>query len=233
MMIDQTTSNKLKLLRNVSFTEIAYDQIRELIISGRIDPGAHINENQLADMLEISRAPVREACRQLEKEGLVEITKNKGTFVKNIPPQEAVEIYEIRAALESLAVEKAAENADQSDLSLLERCVDELKAAAESKNVKAHFSAAIHFHQIISTISGNRNLSEMLQNLLVKMSLFRRELNDYLDDNLSISDEMEIFQALVERDGKKAAAVMRNHIVTAKNCISEKLIQENLKNADS
>lgn len=231
--MNQKINNKLKLLRNVSFTEIAYEQIRELILSDRIAPGGHINENQLADMLEISRAPVREACRQLQKEGLVEITKNKGTFVKNISPHEAVEIYEIRAALEALAVEKAAENADESDLSLLERCVGELKAAAEAKNEKAHYSAAVHFHQIISNISGNHNLAEILENLHDKISLFRRKLSDYLDDDLSISDEIEVFQALMNKDGKKAAAMMRKHIFRAKNRIVEKLIQENLKNVDS
>ena len=228
-MINQKTNNKLKFLRNVSFTEIAYDQIRELILSGRMDPGEHINENQLADMLEISRAPVREACRQLQKEGLVEITKNKGTFVKNISPQEAVEIYEIRVELESLAAERAAENADESDLSLLKRCVDELKAAAESKNEKAHYSAAVHFHQIISNISGNHNLAEMLESLHGKISLFRKKLSNYLDSDLSSSDEIEIIQAVIDRDGKKAAAMMRKHISKAKNQIVEKLIQENNK----
>lgn len=229
-MINPKTNKKLKLLRNVTFTEIAYDQIRESILSGRMAPGEHINENQLADMLEISRAPVREACRQLQKEGLVEITKNKGTFVKNISPHEAVEIYEIRAALESLAVEKAAENADESDLSLLERCVSELKAAAESQNEKAHYAAAVHFHQIIGNISGNRHLAEMLENLHGKIALFRRKLSDYLDDDLSISDEIEVFQAVMDRDGEKAAAMMRNHIWKAKNRIAEKLIQANRKN---
>ena len=224
--MNQKINNKLKLLRNVSFTEIAYEQIRESILSGRIAPGGHINENQLAEMLEISRAPVREACRQLQKEGLVEITKNKGTFVKNISPHEAVEIYEIRVALEALAVEKAAENADEIDLSLLERCVAELKAAAESKNEKAHYSAAVHFHQIIGNISGNHNLAEMLENLHDKISLFRRKLSDCLDDDLSISDEIEIFQALMDRDGKKAAAMMRKHIFRAKSSIVEKLTQE-------
>ena len=231
-MINQKTNNKLNFLRNVSFTEIAYDQIRELILSGRMDPGEHINENQLADMLEISRAPVREACRQLQKEGLVEITKNKGTFVKNISPQEAVEIYEIRVALESLAAERAAENADESDLCLLKRCVGELKAAAESKNEKAHYSAAVHFHQIISAISGNHNLSEMLAILHGKISLFRRKMSDYLGDDLSISDEIEIFEALKNRDREKAAAMMRKHISRAKDHIVEKLVQENNKNQD-
>jgi DNA-binding GntR family transcriptional regulator len=230
-MINQRTNNKLKFLRNVSFTEIAYDQIRELIFSGSMEPGDHINENQLADMLEISRAPVREACRQLQKEGLVEITKNKGAFVKKISPQEAVEIYEIRIALESLAVQKAVENADESDLSQLELCVDELKAAAESKNEKAHYLAAVHFHQIISAISGNHNLSEMLVILHGKISLFRRKMSDYLDDDLSISDEIEIIEALKNRNGETAAAMMRRHILRAKNRIVEKLAREN-KNQD-
>jgi DNA-binding GntR family transcriptional regulator len=227
-MMNQKTYKKLKLLRNVSFMEIAYEHIRELILSGRIAPGEHINENQLAEILEISRAPVREACRQLQKEGFVEITKNKGPFVKDISPQEALEIYEIRIALEVLSVEKAAENADESDLSLLERCINDLKAAAESKNQKAHYSAATNFHQIISNISGNRNLAEMLENLLVKISLFRRKLNAYLDD-LAISDEIEVFQALKDRDGKKAAAIMRKHILSARNCIVDKLTEVDVK----
>jgi DNA-binding GntR family transcriptional regulator len=67
------------------------------ILSDRTAPGEHINENQMADMLEISRSQVREESRKPLKKGLlIDITKNKGAFVKNITPQEAVEIYEIR-----------------------------------------------------------------------------------------------------------------------------------------
>ncbi len=223
--ISKNTNNKLNLLRNVSFAEVAYEQIREMIFSGNISPGGRINEKQIAETLEISRAPIREAVRQLQKEGLIDITKNKGAFIKNISPEEAMELYEVRAALEVLAVEKAAENAGESDLSLLEQCVNELQKAAESENEKAHYDAAVLFHQIIFNISRNRSLIEMITSVSSKIVLFRRKLVDYMDNNLPCADEEAILLALKHKDGKKAAEIMQKHVLRGRDRIVDNLIQ--------
>ena len=224
-MVNKKTSNKLKLLRNTSFAEIAYEQIRESILFGRISPGDHINENKLSSELGISRAPIREACRQLQNEGLVEISKNKGVFVVDLSAEEAVELYEIRIALEVLAVEKAAEKVDEKDLVLLTRCVDDLKSAVKLNDPTAHQEAAVNFHQTIAGISGSLHLKKMINSVSNRISLFRWKLTDFMGSVLSFKDEENILIALKAGDGKRASEIMKSHIIRGKNHIIDNLIQ--------
>jgi DNA-binding GntR family transcriptional regulator len=86
------------------FRDQVIDRIRDAIVDGRIPLGEPLRERQLAEELDISRAPIREALLTLEKEGLVVTTPHKGTFVASYSDEDVIEIYTLRAALEELAV---------------------------------------------------------------------------------------------------------------------------------
>ena len=106
-MLKAFDTTELRKIQNNSLSGAVFTQLERLVMAGGIAPGERINESQLANRLGVSRAPIREACRQLEKYGLVEVRKNKGTFIRDIKIDEALELYDIRAALEALAAEKA------------------------------------------------------------------------------------------------------------------------------
>src|SRR5687768_11444608 len=99
--------NSQVLVRNAS--ALAADLIREAIMDGRLEPGARLKEERLAQDLGISRTPVREALQRLNTEGLVQARPNRGTFVRAYEPAELDELYELRALLEGHAARRAAE----------------------------------------------------------------------------------------------------------------------------
>src|SRR6187399_1033212 len=102
---------------------------RSAILSGRFQPGDRLIEKELCELTGASRTSVREALRQLETEGLVDMVPNKGPIVASIDPQQARSIYQVRAALESLAGSLFATNATPAQIRMLEGAVADLSAA--------------------------------------------------------------------------------------------------------
>src|SRR4051812_31589945 len=92
----------IALLQTSSLTMVVQQEIEKMILSGEFAPGSKLNEAALALKLGVSRGPVREAFRMLDEAGLVRTEKNRGVFVRDIPIEEAVEIFELRAAMEEV-----------------------------------------------------------------------------------------------------------------------------------
>src|SRR5262245_61324057 len=111
------------------------ESIRQAIAVGRIPPGARMPERDLCEMTGVSRTLVREALRQLESEGLVDVIPHKGPVVTVITPQQAVGIYQVREELEGLAAELFATNASAADRQALRRALDEVRIAYEGGDV--------------------------------------------------------------------------------------------------
>lgn len=210
-------ARSLDLLRNVSMAELVYQSIHQMILAGEILPGEHVNENRLAAELDVSRSTIREACRHLEKEGLIEITKNKGPFVRDLQPAEALELYDMRAALESLAAELAAANRNESEIEALSQCVADMDVAiAEGDNTQV-FEAARDFHRIISVMSKSKNLAEAVNGISGRLSIFRRKFLNFGFAEPDNSDEKAILAAIREGDGAKAAELMKTHLLRGKS----------------
>ena len=134
------------------------ESIRQAIAVGRIPPGARMPERDLCEMTGVSRTLVREALRQLESEGLVEVIPHKGPVVTVITPQQAVGIYQVREVLEGLAAELFATNASAADRQMLRRALDEVRIAYESGDVLTRLAAKKHFYDCLIKGSGNEAL---------------------------------------------------------------------------
>ncbi len=214
--MDLTYTKTLQAIRSQSLVDIVYRQLQELIFTERICPGQRINEYKLGEILEVSRAPIREACRQLEKEGLVEIKKNQGVFVKHVNAQEALELYEIRAALEALAAELAAERANAEDFDKLEEHIQYLSKYFESDE-ESYFKTHIEFHWTIIRASRNQSLISMLEMTINRQRLFRKKTFMLLKDlRASMAQHRDILDVLKRRNGKAAANLMRRHVLAGK-----------------
>ena len=103
----------------VSKKQIAYEKIKEMILDGAFSKESPLVERQLCDMIGISRTPIREALRELANDGLVEVIDGKGVYVKKIGFRDMIEIFEMREALEGMAVRLFVERADQEAVDLL------------------------------------------------------------------------------------------------------------------
>ena len=210
----------VRTIQNQSLSSVIYDQLEEMILSGRIKPGERINESQLSSILGISRAPIREACRQLERSGMVEVRTNKGTFVREIDITEIEELYEIRAALDALAGEKAAHVITEEDSQELKTYVDEMETATINEDHHHYFKANLAFHMCIMRIAGNKNLMTIYDGVCKKASLFRRtslSLPGRLPE--SLKQHKTIFEAISSGDPIKTENLMKRHIMDAKNAL--------------
>ncbi len=210
----------IKKIQAQSLSSAVCLQLEELILSGQIKPGERINESRLSSQLGISRAPIREACRQLERFGMVNIRVNKGAFVSKIDVNEIRELYDIRAALDSLAGENAAKNATRKDLAELGQYLQEMKKAVDANNVREHYLANLEFHMKIIRLSRNQNLLAIIEGVYKKASLFRKTSLS-LPGRLLISyrQHKDIIGAIQAGDPLKTSKLLMQHIMDAKHAL--------------
>jgi DNA-binding GntR family transcriptional regulator len=219
----------IKKVQTQSLTSVIYDQLEDMILTGRLKPGERINESKLAAQLEVSRAPIREACRQLEKHGMVQIIARRGTFVANIAVSEVKELYDIRASLDALAAENAAVLRTPEDLDELSNILKNMQEAIEADDAKKYFAANIAFHRTIVRISGNRNLESLIEGIYNKASLCRKT-------NLSPSERMSvsyrqhkyIFKAIEAGNPMEASTQMKHHVIEARDALLNTLDSVNI-----
>jgi DNA-binding GntR family transcriptional regulator len=219
--------SEIQEVQNRSLVEIIFRQLEGMILSGRIQPGERINESKLSSLLGVSRAPIREALRLLASSGILEIRANRGMFVRELQIKEVEELYDIRAALEVLAGERAAELIDEEDLPVLEKWMQEMAACVEANDTDAYYRANIAFHAAIVEISGNANLLSIYEGVCKQMSLFRRiSLSLPGQLRLSLQRHKKIVEAVRSKDSVKAANVMRNHTLEAKKVLLSALVDK-------
>ena len=121
--------------KRATLTNRALKEIRDAIRNGKLKPGERLVEMQLAEEMQISRFPIREALRYLEKEGLVETKPFKGTHVARFTEQDMEELYSLRSSLEELAVRILIENLDEKKIKKLETIVQSMQKASQAGNL--------------------------------------------------------------------------------------------------
>jgi DNA-binding GntR family transcriptional regulator len=126
-----------------------YDALRQAVVSGVLSPGQRVNEAEIARQMQISRAPIREAIRQLEQEGLLESVPRRGTFVVVLSREDIEEVYTLRADLETRAVRRAITRLTPDDLATLESLLETMISAATAGDIPQLLEADIEFHRTI------------------------------------------------------------------------------------
>jgi len=212
--------SEIQEFQNRSLVEIIFRQLEGMILAGRIQPGERINESRLSHTLGVSRAPIREALRLLASSGILEVRANRGMFVRDLQVREVEELYDIRAALDVLAGERAAERIDEAHLLILDGWMREMAACVAAKDTGAYYRANIAFHAAIVEVSGNSHLLTIYEGVCKQMSLFRRiSLSLPGQLRLSLQRHGRILEAVKSKDSVKAATVMRNHTLEAKKAL--------------
>ena len=144
-----------------------------MILAGELPAGSKFNEAAIAERLGVSRGPVREAFRALEESGLVRLEKNRGVFVRQIPIEEADEIYELRAVLDEFVGRRLAQSASAEQVRELSARVDRMERAAAKGDVEAYLAANVAFHDRLVELAGNAKLLGMYRRLVNELHLFR------------------------------------------------------------
>ncbi|MFZ3589985.1 GntR family transcriptional regulator [Bacillus sp. DJP31] len=139
--------------------------IRKMILNGTLKPGERINQVQLAEQMEISRGPLREALRLLQNEGLVKHETNKGAFVTTLSQQDVYEIYTLRALLEGEAAKLAADHLTNQDFSRMLELLEEFSQALVNQDLEKEARVDILFHRTIVNASKHQRLIKMHEQL--------------------------------------------------------------------
>lgn len=192
--------------------------LTEAIIEGLFQGGDKLVEADLQAQFGISRSPIRETFRVLEKKGLVEIIPRRGTFVKSISKRDIEEHFPVRSVLEALAAREAHKRISGEEIAALKRCLELMKKAAAKKDAMQYFKQHSRFHEIFIQASGNQMLIDMLQNLRMHMLWYRFSYRYYQED-FSVSYKVhEKMLKLFEDPGTdpgKLESLVREHIEVA------------------
>jgi DNA-binding GntR family transcriptional regulator len=193
----------------------AYTQIRGMILSGHLAPGAPLREEQLAESCGVSRTPVRDALRRLEAEAFVRRNESQRSYVADWSLDEMEEAFQLRAMLEAHAAKRAAIRVSWDQLERLKSINKMIFQAIskESPDIPAFLDHNRQFHAIILEAAKSDRLANMLAKLIEQPVLLRTALQ-YDRGNLlrSHHEHEELLAAFARRDGDWAEAVMTSHI---------------------
>jgi DNA-binding GntR family transcriptional regulator len=187
--------------------------IRAAIHDGALTGGTPLVERRIAEEMGISRAPVREALRQLEEEGLVVNIPFKGWYVTEVTPKAMAEIVSLRKAIESFAAERAATLAKPRDLDALGRLFAEMERAAERDAADDLLELHLQFHRRFYELAGHELLLQVWKTMEGQLRLYLR-LHQLTYDTLPhyVKAHRPILDALVARDCEALKAAIADHL---------------------
>src|SRR2546428_6324534 len=208
-----TAERRPARLENLTLWQRVYEYLREEILSERLQPGTELQEVALSEELGVSRGPIRDAIGRLAAEGLVTVRPRRGAVVRLLSKDEFLELYQVREALEIMAVRLAVPRLGADDFAALPGLIDTMGKHAERGEVAEFFQANVAFHAHLLEASGNRKLQELYGQLLGQMGRYRmRSLT--LRGNLqrSVTEHAAILRAAKRGNTERAAHLMSEHI---------------------
>lgn len=172
-------------LPKISLTAHAVDTIRSMIVSGQLQEGERLTEQQLTDVLGISRPPLREAMRILEAQGFIKTEARRGARVVSLSEQDVFEVLTLRAALERLAIELGVPVKDQARLDNVRNALAQIEASADANDRSGIVEAGYAFHSAVVALAGHSRLNDAYESLHFQVLLcMKRNLvaRDQLED---------------------------------------------------
>jgi DNA-binding GntR family transcriptional regulator len=189
--------------------------LEKKILEGTLKPGERIIEEDLCRTLGVSRSPVREAFRILESEGFVTHEPRKGISVSEVSPEEAADIYLIRANLESLAISLSVRKQDPDVLKKLKDYQQEMEKAASQNDVRTYFDLNLKFHETFVEACGNRRLIQLIRSFEKKITRYRLEVLSVPNwTRSSLKTHEELIRSFESGDAEKIEQIRRKGILS-------------------
>lgn len=204
-----------------SLSERAYDRLLDLLLSRQIPLGAVLQERRLAEMLEVSRTPTREALYRLESEGFVTRKPGRILIVKEVSVRDLIEILHVRRVLETESLALALGRIPAEELDGIEQAIHDLLASVDP-SAGNDWQVDDRFHGMIGQFSGNTVLAKTIQDLRLKTRMFNRQR---VPERFEAGhrEHLAIIEALRARDLERARAGIQLHIDNVKASIIKKL----------
>jgi len=204
----------IRVLQSNSLPTLVQRELERMILAGDLPAGAKLNEATIADLLGVSRGPVREAFRALEESGLVRLEKNRGVFVRQIDVKEADEIYEVRAVLDDFVGRRVAQTAKESDIRELRSLVERMDKAAAKNDLDTYYEVNLAFHDRLVQLTGNAKLLFTYRRLINELHLYRRTaLGQAGAVPVSSHQHHDIVEKIAARQSAAAGRALFEHVI--------------------
>lgn len=215
---DDTSSSPSKASSNrrvklPSLTEVAFGELRRMIVRGHLAPGERLIEPELCETLGISRTPLREALKLLASEGLVALRRNRNAVVTRIDAQELEHLFEVEAGIESFAISLAAQRMTPTEIKRIEAIQERMEKLHGSGDLDAYFELNQRVHAMLVAGARNPVLEETHGRLLGRLERARyAALGKSGRWRQSAHEHREILDALKARDAERAQQLILAHV---------------------
>lgn len=212
----------LPQIKNLSIREQTLVTLREAILTGELKPGHSLIEMDLSRQLGVSRAPIREALRILNTEGLIETIPYHGTTVRRLTRTDIEEIYSMRSLLETFAVEQVIRARNPEHLRRLRAIVEDMILAGRDNNINTVNILDRDFHDALIEMSGHSLLLSMWQTVAMKARQVMALVNRRNTDLTQIArNHLPLLDAMEQGDIPVAVELLRAHIASAGDLVAE------------
>ncbi len=201
--------------KHKSLSKRVFEQLKQQILAGSIAPGTRLMEVELSDKLGVSRTPIREAIRMLEKEGLVSVNPRHGAYTSEVSTEEIMGIMEVRKYMDSMAAGLAAERGTDEEIAQIAENAEAYRQEAVKPELDSNalIAADEKFHESIAAASHNKTLLTMvteLQDLVIRFRYIYYSSPDIMAG--MISEHADILEAIRSKNAEKAKKVAGEHI---------------------
>lgn len=192
---------------------VAAQRLRTLIVEGGIAPGEKLNERELAERLQVSRTPLREALKLLTAEGLVEHLPNRGAIAVQLSASDVTHAFELMAALEALSGELACARITDAEIAELQALNYEMRAHHARRDLSAYYRVNAQIHRGINRAARNPVLSEVYERLNARLQALRFRSNFDTDKwDAAVREHDAMIEALAARDGGRLRRILHEHM---------------------
>ena len=197
-------------LEHIELTVRVYDRLKQMILSGELEPGQKIVQEKLSERLGISRSPLLKALQRLENEFLVESVPRRGMYVKKMKPSEILDIFYVREVLEGLAARLSAKKITAQEIRQLKSLFAPFSENPDAININEYQDADRSFHPLIYKIADSPVLSKL--EMLGNVTIIAYQAGLVRPPEETLSEHLGIIDALERGDGNLAEEISRNHI---------------------
>ena len=208
----------IALVQSSSLPMLVQKELERMILAGDLPAGGKLNEAAIAELLGVSRGPVREAFRALEESGLVRLEKNRGVFVRQIDVGEADQIYELRCVLDEFVGRRVAQTVTPEIARELRARVDRMEKATAADDVDTYHRVNLEFHDRLVELAGNAKLLLMYRRLVNELNLYRRaSLAQVGTLPVSTREHREIVNRIAAGDAAAAGRALQEHVLASRD----------------
>lgn len=211
----------ISIPRQVLHQEVAV-RLRQRIVEGQLVPGAKLNERELAELLNVSRTPLREAIKMLAAEGLVELLPNRGAVVAQMAEQDVIDTFEVIAGLEGQSGELAAQRITEAELAEIRALHYEMMAAFTRRDLPTYYRLNAQIHTQINAAARNPVLAQTWRNVNARLQALRFRSNfDEAKWKRAVKEHERMVELLAARDSAGLRALLIEHLVHKRDAVLE------------